>query len=30
MDEALALLEGHPHLTWNDACCIEVREMLEI
>ena len=26
MEEAEALLKGHPHLTWNEACEIEVHE----
>ena len=29
MEEALALLEGHPHLGWDEACEIEGREFLE-
>ena len=29
MDEALALLEGHPHLGWHESCKIEVHEFLE-
>ena len=29
MDEALALVEGHPHLGWDEACEIEVHEFLE-
>ena len=28
MDEALAMLDGHPHLGWNEACEIEVHEFL--
>lgn len=28
MDEALASLEGHPHLGWDEACEIEVHELL--
>lgn len=28
MDEALAMLEGHPHLGWDEACEIEVHEFL--
>ena len=27
MDEAKALLQGHPHLMWNDGCTIEVHEI---
>ena len=26
MDEAVRLLEGHPHLKWADSCDIEVHE----
>lgn len=26
MDAAKALLQGHPHMTWNPACSIEVHE----
>ena len=26
MDAAKKLLEGHPHMTWNAACSIEVHE----
>ena len=29
MDEALELLEGHPHLGWHKSCEIEVHEFLE-
>ena len=29
MDEALELLEGHPHLGWHESCEIEVHEFLE-
>ena len=28
MDEAKALLKGHPHLAWNEACEIEVHESM--
>jgi len=30
MEEAKALLQGHPHLTWNAACSIEVHETMPI
>ncbi len=30
MEEAVKLLEGHPHLEWNAACSIEVQEALEL
>ena len=30
MEEAKALLKGHPHLGWNAACSIEVFESLSI
>lgn len=30
MDEAKALLQGHPHLGWNAACSIEVHESMPI
>ena len=30
MDEAQALLAGHPHLGWNAACTIEVYETMTI
>ena len=30
IDEAKALLKGHPHLGWNAACSIEVHETMEI
>lgn len=30
MTEALKMLEGHPHLGWNDACGIEVYEELPL
>jgi len=30
MDEAKALLQGHPHLGWNGACTIEVYETMPI
>jgi hypothetical protein len=30
MDEAKALLKGHPHLAWNAACSIEVYETMPI
>jgi hypothetical protein len=30
MDEAKALLKGHPHLAWNAACSIEVHEALPL
>ena len=30
MDEAKALLKGHPHLGWNAACSIEVHEAMDI
>ena len=29
MDEALAMLEGHPHLGWHEDCEIEVHEFLD-
>ncbi len=28
IDEAKALLEGHPHLAWNGACEIEIHESM--
>ena len=30
MEEAKALLKGHPHLAWNAACSIEVHETMAI
>ena len=30
MDEAKALLQGHPHLAWNAACSIEVHETMAL
>ena len=30
MDEAKALLQGHPHLGWNAACSIEVHETIPL
>ena len=30
MDEAKALLEGHPHLGWNGECEIEVHETMPL
>ncbi len=30
LDEALNLLEGHPHLGWHEDCRIDVQELLEI
>src|SRR5438045_4429363 len=30
MEEAKALLKGHPHLGWNAACTIEVYETMPI
>jgi hypothetical protein len=30
MDEAVQLLQDHPHLQWLDACEIEVHESLEL
>lgn len=30
MDEAKALLQGHPHLGWNAACSIEVHEAMPL
>lgn len=30
MDEAKGLLQGHPHLTWNAVCSIEVHETMPI
>jgi hypothetical protein len=30
MDDAKALLQGHPHLGWNEACTIEVYETMPI
>ena len=30
MDEAIKLLQGHPHLGWNPACSIEVYETMPI
>lgn len=28
MDEAVTILQGHPHLKWDDACDIEVHESM--
>lgn len=30
MEEAKALLQGHPHLGWNAACTIEVHESMPL
>jgi hypothetical protein len=30
MDEAIALLQGHPHLKWNADCTIEVYESMPL
>ncbi len=30
IDEAKALLKGHPHLGWNAACSIEIHETMPI
>lgn len=30
MEEAKALLKGHPHLGWNAACSIEVHETMPL
>ena len=30
MDEAKALLVNHPHLSWDDACSIEVHEAMPL
>ena len=30
LDEALNLLEGHPHLGWHEDCRIDVQELLEM
>ena len=30
MDEAVAMLKGHPHLDWVDGCEIEVHESLSL
>ncbi len=30
MDEAVAMLKGHPHLDWVDGCSIEVHESLSL
>jgi hypothetical protein len=30
MEQAKALLKGHPHLAWNAACSIEVHEALPL
>jgi hypothetical protein len=30
MDDAKALLEGHPHLAWDGACAIEVHEVMPL
>lgn len=27
MDAAMAMVDNHPHLTWNEACELEVHEM---
>lgn len=28
MEEAKSLMEGHPHLSWNASCTIEVHECM--
>ncbi len=30
MDEAISLLQDHPHLAWNAACSIEVHETMPL
>ena len=30
MDDAKALMAGHPHLSTNAACCIEIHETMQI
>lgn len=30
MDEAVKLLEGHPHLGWNAACEIQIHEFMPL
>ena len=30
MEEAVKLLQGHPHLGWNAACTIDVHETMEL
>ena len=30
LDEALNLLEGHPHLGWHEDCLIDIQELLEM
>ncbi|MCK5464818.1 MAG: hypothetical protein KAI95_17455, partial [Bacteroidales bacterium] len=30
MEEAKALLDGHPHLAWDGACEIEVHEVMPL
>ena len=30
LNEALSLLEGHPHLSWHEDCRIDVQEFLEM
>ena len=30
LDAAKKLLEGHPHMTWNPACSIEVHEAMPL
>jgi hypothetical protein len=30
MEDAKALLEGHPHLGWNAECAIEIHETMKI
>ena len=30
MDHAMKLLEGHPHISWNKACTIELHETMAI
>ncbi len=30
LNDALTLLEGHPHLSWHEDCRIDIQEMLDI
>ena len=30
MAAAVALFDGHPHLTWNDTCSIELHEVMPL
>lgn len=30
MDEAMSLMQGHPHLGWNASCSIEIHEVMPL